>query len=263
MLIVGSGGFLANHLARAASADGWQLVAPPQGMMDIRDREATVDAIRGWRASVVVNLPARAEDRRRIIDGSRNLAIATAKAGCRLVQVSTDAVYGGRMAPYTESDAPDPISDVGLWRAEAEEHVLDRHPHPLIIRSSMLYGTDELSEVQHDVRQACLGEDDIRFFVDEIRCPTHAGDLAAAISTAAGWKSTTGVLHLAAAEAMSRADFARATAVWMGYRPSLIATTTLFDSGQRRGAHVVLDSSRAAERGLRCRLMSEWLDDPG
>lgn len=262
MLIVGGGGFLGRHLVRATEVDGWELVAPPQGMMDIRDRHSTIEALRDWKASVVVNLAPRAEDRRRIVDGTRNVAIGAVRGGSRLVHVSTDAVFAGRARPYHEDDTPDPVNPEGMWRAEAESSVLDIHPRAVVVRTSLLYGTDELSESQRAVDRACRGELEQRFFLDEVRCPTHVGDLSAALSTLAGWKQMHGILHVAGPEAVDRARYARTMATWLGHSPLGVSVGRQAESGLRRGGNVVLDTTEATQRGLACRAMAEWLDDP-
>ncbi len=261
MLITGGGGFLGRQLVRASEHDRWQLVAPPHSMLDIRDRKGTVESLRDWMPAVVVNLPAAVSDRRRIIDGARNIAVAADRAKVRLIHVSTDSVFAGRWAPYSEDDQPDPISEEGIWRGEAERHVLDYHPAPLILRTSLVYGTARLSPIQRDIEAVCRGSSHEKFFIDEIRCPTHADDVARAISTVAGWKQVTGVLNVAAERPLNRVELARIMAAWMGEDPRVIQASTIADSGQTRAKRVVLDSRRAADYGIRCRSVDEWLSD--
>ena len=262
MLILGSDRLLGRHLVRESEVDGWQLVAPPSTMLDVTDGDATMDAIRGWKPTVVVNVPAPADDRRLIIDGTRHIAAAAAKAGTRLIHISTDAVFRGNSIPYDDDAKPDPINDEGAWRARAEFDTLRLYPEATVIRTSMLYGTDELSDFQLLVQRVCNGQADAEFCTDEIRCPTHAGDLAAAISRVAQWSRHAGVLNVAAPEYMGMAEFARINAVWFGHPPRVIRQTTIAAKGEPRGGMVVLDSRVAGRLGVRCRVVGEWFDDP-
>src|SRR5690606_23146402 len=115
----------------------------------------------------------------------------------------------------------------------------------VLLRTSLLYGTDRLSTHQTDAQAAAAGAASMRFFTDEIRCPAHAADIAAAVIALAGRPDVTGPLHLAGPRPMSRAEFAELNATWLGLPPAAIRTATIAETGQIRPAHIVLDSSRA------------------
>lgn len=56
--------------------------------------------------------------------GARNVAVAAAKVGAKLVYVSTDYVFNGRAGqPYTEFDVPDPINVYGKSKLAGEQYV--------------------------------------------------------------------------------------------------------------------------------------------
>ena len=99
----------------------------------------------------------------------------------------------------------------------------------------------------------------MRFFTDEYRCPAHAADVSAALSTLAAWPEIRGPLNVAGPEAVSRADLAKTFAEWMGYDPRAVKTGTMALSGTIRPSRVVLDSGLAESYGLRCRPLSETL----
>ena len=108
-------------------------------------------------------------------------------------------------------------------------------------------------------RGARQREANTTFFTDEYRCPAHAADIAAGVARLAAMADLTGVLHLAGPEAVSRADFARAVAGWLGLNQARLRTGTIADSGLQRPALIVLDSSLAATHGLRARSVTEAL----
>jgi dTDP-4-dehydrorhamnose reductase len=56
----------------------------------------------------------------------------------------------------------------------------------------------------------------VTFFSDEVRCPVHAADVAAAILRIAADRSITGPLQVAGPEPVLRVDYARALARFAG-----------------------------------------------
>ncbi len=275
LLVTGGSGFLGRHLTHGRASEHWELIAPSSTSMDIRRRDSTIAAITDWKPTAVVHLAYRKGDRPSIVDGSRHVAEAAAACGARLVHMSTDVIFPGRPAPYTESDVPFPIIDYGRDKLDAERAVVEACPDALLLRTSLLYGTDELGVPQLDVQRALAGTTPMTFFTDEFRCPAHVDDIADAVAHLAGRPDITGVLHVAGPEALSRADFARRTARWLGLDPAALHTGTIESavqamslpvtgapadssrSGGLRVARVVLDSSRANALGIGCRSVDE------
>jgi dTDP-4-dehydrorhamnose reductase len=211
---------------------------------------------------VVVHLAYRRDDRRVIVDGSRNVAAAAASAGARLIHLSTDVVFAGRDTPYTEIDVPDATMEYGRWKAEAELEVHRAHPDAVMVRTSLLYGTHHLSPGQHAVAEALGGGAPMTYFTDEYRCPVHATDVAEAVLRLAELPEVDGPLHIAGPQALSRADLAAAFARHQGLDESQLVTSTLAENGLQRPARVVLDSSAAAHIGITCRSVEEALRHP-
>ncbi len=71
------------------------------------------------------------------------------------------------------------------------------------MRTSLLYGKPEPGPQE---RLAARGGD---FYADEIRCPTQVGELAAALLELGQRDDVEGILHVVAAEAVSRLELAR------------------------------------------------------
>lgn len=253
MFVTGATGFLGRHLVTASDAGEWELLAPGSRVLDVRERARVMEEITTWRPNVVVHLAYRPDDRRTIVDGSRNVATAAALAGSRLIHMSTDLVFAGRPLPYTETDAPDATMQYGRWKAEAELAVEAACPTALVLRSSLMYGTDHLSPQQRDVEAVLSGRSAMRFFTDEFRCPAHAADIAAAIVRLADMPHVTGPLHVAGPRPVSRAELAQAFAHQLGGAGAHVPTASLADSGLDRPGHLVLDTSRAAALGITCR----------
>ena len=259
MLITGGRGFLGQHLGIASEAEDWELFAPPSTMIDVRQRERVLEEICSWKPTAIVHLAYRKGDRRTIVEGSRNIAEAATATGARLVHMSSDIIFPGRSLPYKEYDTPFPITDYGVMKLEAERAVAAECPGAVLVRSSLMYGTRRTSNIQTDVELAVTGRKAMRFFTDEYRCPAHAADVSAALSTLAAWPEIRGPLNVAGPEAISRAELAKIFAEWMGYDPRGLSTGAMAFSGTIRPANLVLDSSLAESYGLRCRPLSETL----
>ena len=259
MLVTGMSGFLGQHLSAASEAADWELLSPSKALLDVRHRRRVLDEIMAWTPNVVVHLANRSDDRETIVDGTRYVAEAAASAGSRLIHLSTDLVFNGREQPYIESDQPDAQLAYGQWKAAAEQMVARAGGNSLIIRTSLLYGTDTRAPIQRDVAEVVAGRSSMRFFTDEFRCPAHADDVAAAIIALAERVDVTGTLHVAGPRAMSRAELAGIFAARFGASPAQIPTTTSGESGLGRPTNVVLSSAAAGALGIRCRPIEDAL----
>lgn len=197
--ITGATGYLCSELARRrpdASAE----------RVEIRDAEAVSRLLERLRPDVVVHTAYRQDGPEAwevTVDGAENVARASANAGVRLVHLSTDVVFDGRKTtPYVEDDAPAPVTEYGRAKAEAERRVRAANPEALLVRTSLIYGGPEPSKHEQDAYDPQL-----RFYTNEFRCPVQVGDLASALLELAALP-VSGLLHVAGADAVSRAEFA-------------------------------------------------------
>ncbi|HSB87224.1 MAG TPA: sugar nucleotide-binding protein [Ilumatobacteraceae bacterium] len=259
LLVTGASGFLGRHLVMASEADDWELFAPPLAMVDVRQRDRVIEEIRAWSPNAIVHLAFRRGDRRTNVEGARHIAEAATACNARLVTVSSDAIFPGRSMPYRERDSPFPITEQGVLAMEAERAIAAECPTAVIVRTSLLYGTTWPAPIQNDVERALKGRSNMAFFTDEFRCPAHAADVAAALSSLAGRPDVHGPLNVAGPECVSRAHLAETFARWMGFDSRMIRTTTLAMAGMVRPTYVDLDTTLANSYGLRCRSLAESL----
>jgi dTDP-4-dehydrorhamnose reductase len=180
-------------------------------------------------------------DRETIIGGSVNVALAAHRVGARLIHLSTDLVFDGEQgAPYDEDSEPRPVMAYGAAKLEAERLTLREHPDALVVRTSLLYGKTEPGP-----QELLALRDDVDFYRDEIRCPTLVSELAAALLELADRGELTGVLHLAAPDAVSRLELARLLRSTLGRDPDTARGAR--SPGEGRARNVALESSRAAK----------------
>ncbi len=251
MLLTGGSGLLGGAIRARLDRRGevgWAVVAPASGEMDVRDANAVLRAVERVRPAAVVHAAYRREERDTIVDGSANVAAAAAAYGARLVHMSTDVVFAGREAPYTEADPLDPVHDYGRAKAEAEARVMAARPGAVMVRTSLMYGGADSAPVRM-VLDAAAGASDTAFFADEFRSVAHVDDVAAAVIALAGM-DVAGPLHVAGPEPVSRLAFAHAVCRAHGLPEDAVRGTTLARAGLSRPGNLVLDSSRAASLGL-------------
>lgn len=213
VLIIGGSGFLGAELIRQASAAGHRTAAtyatkPGDACqavwcrLDLRDAERLDDVMAEVSPCLVINASSGKADWAVTAQGPVRLAMAAAKYGNRLVHVSSDAVFSGARVHYDESSLPDPVTPYGAAKAAAETGILTVHPEAVVARTSLIIG-DGRSEHEHAVHELAAGVRDGLLFTDDIRCPVHVADLAAALLELAS-SNASGIHHLAGSDALSR-----------------------------------------------------------
>lgn len=118
---------------------------------------------------------------------AHQLALACRAADCAFLHISTDYVFdGAKRAPYTETDAPNPLSAYGASKFAGELLIRNAWRKHYIVRSCGLYGRAGASGkggnfVNTMLRLAREGKP-IRVVADQICAPTATADLAASIA---------------------------------------------------------------------------------
>ena len=199
--VTGATGYLGSELRRQAPGATWERV-------DVRDDVAVRALLERLRPAVVVHTAYRQDGPEAweiTVDGAANVAGAAHGVGARLIQLSTDVVFDGRKGtPYLETDSLCPVTEYGRAKAEAERRVLAAHPDALVVRTSLIVGGPGFAPSKHEL---AARDPALTFYEDEIRCPVQVADLASALLELAEL-DVSGVLHVAGADAVSRAELA-------------------------------------------------------
>jgi dTDP-4-dehydrorhamnose reductase len=191
------------------------------------------------------------------------LAQECARAGARLVHVSTDYVYSGdARRPYREDDPTGPRSVYGRTKLDGDLAVLTASARFLIVRTSWVFGKGRnfIAAVldQAAARRTGRATGPLRVVADQTGRPTYAVDLAEAILVlvAAG---AGGVVNVANQGITTWWDLARHALDEAGYGDiaiDRIATSDL-ETDAVRPAWSVLDTTRAEALGVKIRTWQE------
>jgi dTDP-4-dehydrorhamnose reductase len=149
---------------------------------------------------------------------------AAQKHGSFFTYVSTDFVFPGTGGPYKEEDETGPVNYYGLTKLRSEKLVRDYLYGWAIVRTVLVYGTT-LVGTRTNIISWVLGElqkaKPIRVVGDQLRTPTFAGDLAAALLMITKGKHQ-GVWHISGKDMLSPHDIALMVAEHMQLDASLI-----------------------------------------
>jgi dTDP-4-dehydrorhamnose reductase len=199
---------------------------------------------------------------RDVLRATESLVDACGRVDCGLLHISTDAVFDGERAPYAESDEPAPVHAYGRWKAAAEACVLGRLPSAAIVRTSLIVRADPPDNGSAWVLDGLRRGEPVRLFVDELRCPIAAEDLAAQLweLSAILVEARAGVWHLAGPEAVSRYTLGVLLARRTGVDADAIIPTRSLGAGLQRPRDLRLLTTRAdRELRTRARAISEVL----
>lgn len=262
VLIVGGNGFLGTELVRQASAAGYLTAATfatrpgnsPEATwygLDLRDGDRVEGVIASLAPCLIINASSGGANWAVTAEGPVRLAMSAATHNCRLVHVSSDAVFSGTRVHYDEACLPDPVTPYGAAKAAAETAIRLLAPDAAIARTSLIIGNIQSEHVRL-VHGLATGRRSGSLFTDDIRCPVHVADLAAALLELAS-SDAHGIHHLAGPDAVSRHELG----VLIAQRDGLDATRlpkSLRGATALPGALDVRLDSRATQAKLRTSL---------
>lgn len=168
-----------------------ELVNTDVEQLDITDVDEVLKTVREVKPYAIINCAAHTNVNACETDvdnayrinaiGPRNLAVAAAETGAKLVQVSTDYVFSGKAdRPYLEFDRTDPQGVYGASKLAGENFVRDLGNRYFIIRTAWLYG--EGKNFVKTMLRLSETMDTVRVVRDQIGSPTSASELAKAIA---------------------------------------------------------------------------------
>jgi dTDP-4-dehydrorhamnose reductase len=250
ILVTGASGLLGHtfcrHLAGCEQVSGITLnhTLDLQGVTgvtaDLTDRKATNELIKRMNPGLVLHCAALTDvdlcerdpklAERLNVDVTANVASAAYAAGAAMVHISTDQLWDGSKSFVNESTTLCPINVYGRSKAKAEAVAAEAHPGTLIIRTNF-FGPGR--PWRKSFSDWILGELDAGrnppMFADVFFTPISIGAFVQAVLDLVALK-TSGIVHVAGAQRISKYAFGCAIAQAFGYATSRIIKSGLADA---------------------------------
>lgn len=244
LLITGGSGYLGRHLTRRAAAEypgDWRYttfsadpLGRPQGVrLDLRDGPAVRRFVAGFAPDAIIHTAGsnRTPDMTAVIvEGTRHIVAAATEVGARLIHLSTDSIFDGTRAPYDESAVPAPLNEYGRAKVAAEALVV-AHPNAVIVRTSLIYGLEEMDNGTAWMAAALRARRPVTLFTNQRRNPVWVETLSRACLELIDL-AYRGVLNVAGRQVMTRADFGRRLLDYWGVLERDSLTFGADESGQ-------------------------------
>jgi dTDP-4-dehydrorhamnose reductase len=268
IVITGAGGQLGGCLAVQATDQGRNLLALTSAQWDITDPAAAEAIVKC--GDVVINCAAYTD-----VDGAEgdqarayavnaaapeHIARACARAGARLIHVSTDFVFAGNFGraaprPYEPSDETSPRGVYACSKRAGEVAVLAALPEAVVARTAWVYTGGTGKDFVAIMRKLAAGDEPIKVVDDQVGSPTYVADLAGALLQVAdlvGGGLTGHILHAANEGVVSRFGLARAVFEECGADPERVrpVSTDEFPRPAPRPTYSALASGQSVAAGM-------------
>ncbi len=254
LLITGGSSYFGRHLVRlaannqAADTIGYTFFSHDplhnlpgiafRAALDLRDAAAVRHCLDTFQPDAIIHTAGsnRSPDMERVIvAGAQHLVEATAASGTRLVHLSTDSIFDGTAAPYDESAVPSPVNAYGQAKATAEA-IVRHHPNHVIVRTSLIYGLEEMDIGTSWMVKALRAGELVTLFINQVRNPIWAETLGRACLELAqpgsdGYRYI-GILNVAGRQVLTRAEFALRLLDWWGVEERETLSLGLAEDGR-------------------------------
>ncbi len=220
VLITGSEGQIAQSIRTLAiDREDLELVFAGRPTFDLGNPETVRATIVEAAPDVVINAAAytavdRAEDEPDLAFqinalGAEAVAAASAIAGARVIQISTDYVFDGQQTrPYLEDDPTRALGAYGESKLEGEQRVRAANPEHFIVRTAWVYSPFGQNFVK-SIMNAAKVRDRLRVVADQLGNPTSALDIAEGLLRMIRSEAWGKTYHLVGTGSASWFEFAR------------------------------------------------------
>lgn len=268
MLIIGSEGMLGGDMLRFIPQK-YGAIGADINDVDITDEKSLIKFIESHNPEIVVNCAAYTD-----VDGcernpelafkvnalgARNIAEACKSIKIPLVHISTDFVFDGiKGAPYTEQDAPNPISKYAKSKLKGEGEISKVFDNFLILRTTWLYGFNDRSFVRFIKRMYKQGGP-VTVYSAQRACPTYTFDFIAGM-VALLEKNARGIYNLVNSSDCNRLEFVNEIFDIMHYDKSRIMLMSSAPQSwiAKRPVTTILSTAKYTE--LTGKKMRRWQD---
>ncbi len=269
VLVTGSDGLIGTNILPDLSKQ-FEIIPATEEQWDILDRKLGEEIVRAHQPDVLINLAAitnvdGCEDAPELAyrvntEGAGVLADLCGKYNVKLLHFSTDYVFDGTSTrPYTEEDAPNPLSVYGRSKLLGEKKVIESHPSSLIVRTEWIYGRGGENFITR-VTKIAREKGRVEVVDDQAGAPTFAQDLVEPVR-ALITQGKSGIYHVTNGGACTWFQFTKEIFSILHLDvPCLPVSSTQIQRKAKRPAYSVFDCSKLKrETGLSLRPWQEAL----
>lgn len=188
ILITGANGQLGYDFQRLFKKENIEFIATDVNDLDITNIDEIRNFVKNKNIDLIINCAAynnvdKAEDEVLLCEklntfAPRDLSLIAKEINADFVTYSTDFVFDGeKTSPYTEEDAPNPLSIYGKTKLEGEKQVLSNYDRSFVIRTSWVFGVAN-NNFNKQVISWSKGKNELSIVDDQISSPTYSKDLA-------------------------------------------------------------------------------------
>jgi len=275
ILLLGSRGLLGSD-CRTVLSENYEILSPDKKELDIVSWDKVIDRMHHLHPEIVLNCAAVTdldvcEESRHSymvkkvnVEGPRNIAQASARYDCKVIQISSDQVFDGEKPvpqPYFEDDTLDPLSAYGRSKMESEIAVRENAPDYMILRTGWLYGMEGDNFVK-TLLASILGKKrskKVKVVENQFGSPTWSYRVAQQIQELIHADGK-GTYHATAEGYCSRLEYARFILDKLNLKASLEPCSLAeYRRKAKRPANCILENRILKKYGIN--LLPDWKED--
>lgn len=235
ILVTGATGMLGQDLCPVLEDEGYEVIETASHNLDVTDTVRVSSFVEEEKPGFIIHCAAIVDpdkveenpEKAFLVNetGTKNLALAAAKAEIPILYISTDYVFDGtKTGKYSPEDIPNPVNKYGLSKLKGEEAVKSVCTKFYIVRTGILYGRHGNNFIEALIEQSKTNSE-IKVISDQKGCPTWTVDLSEAIAELISSEDDWGIYHLAASGGCSRYELAKEVFKILGIKIKLIPIT--------------------------------------
>lgn len=247
--------------------------------VDITNREKILEVLMASDAKIVLHLAAKTDvdgcekdkelaefgDAWKInVEGTRNVSEACLKSGKKIIYVSTDFVFDGKIEEgefYSEEDIPNPINWYAKTKYEGEKIIQELNDW-IIIRLAYPYRASfEKNDFMRVILNRLKQNQPVVAITDHIFCPTFIDDVANAIDKLLETDSR-GIFHAVGGQCLTPYEAAWEIARQFNLDNALISKTTreeFFKDRAARPFRLALKNDKIGKLGVSMKTFEQGL----
>jgi len=143
------------------------------------------------------------------VEAAQKLAEIAGHLGSRYIHISSDMIFPGRKKPYRSTDQPNPLSEYGIQKLDAEKRILSAlDDNFVVLRITLLNGNSPKgNRSPHErILRSLKDNQPILLYDNEFRQPCSSENVASVIVELLERPNLNGLFHWAGSEVITRYD---------------------------------------------------------